>query len=262
MKQDYIQEFIKIIARLRAPNGCPWDQEQTHASIKSCLIEECAELLDAIDDNDSEAMLEELGDILLQVIFHSQIASEENRFNIQDVAKHTCEKLIRRHPHVFADSIANNPEAVLQQWEKIKKTEKASANRTSAISGVPRHLPALQRAEKLQKKATKVGFDWDTVKGVIDKIEEELNEVKEAIANKNQENIKEEIGDLLFAVVNLARFQKLHPEELLHATIKKFTNRFIIMEKLLKNKNKNIETATLCEMEQSWQEAKKEEKTK
>lgn len=257
--KDWLQELVRIMARLRAPGGCPWDREQTHQSLKEYLVEESAELFDAIDDGDDAGMAEELGDILLQVIFHCQIADEQGRFDVQDVARTVCEKLIRRHPHVFADTLVEDSEGVLKQWDEIKKEEK-KASRKSAISGVPRHLPALHRAQKTQHKAAKVGFDWPDMEGVVAKIDEELAEVKEALASGDAEHISSEIGDLLFSVVNLSRFQDCHAEELLHNTVRKFERRFSRLEELLAAGRRNPEECTLEEMDALWNQAKTEER--
>ncbi len=259
MATNWVDELVTIMARLRAPDGCPWDREQTHASLKEYLVEEAAELLDAIDDGDDDGMVEELGDVLLQVVFHCQIAAENGRFDLQAAARSCCEKLVRRHPHVFADSTVADADGVLRQWEQIKQREKGKT-RPSALSGVPRHLPALHRAQKTQKKAAKVGFDWPDVVGVVAKIEEELAEVKEALASGHEEEIAGEIGDLLFAVVNLSRFQRRHAEELLHGTIRKFESRFQRLEELLAAQGKTPEQCSLAEMDALWNQAKREER--
>jgi len=175
-EKDWLAELVAIMARLRAPGGCPWDREQTHRSLQEYLTEESAELFEAIDEGDDAGMVEELGDILLQVVFHCQIAAEDGRFNIQDSARTVCEKLVRRHPHVFGQSNVADADGVVKQWEEIKKEEKRD-RRPSVLSGVPRHLPALHRAQKTQRKAAKVGFDWPDIDGVIGKIDEELAEV-------------------------------------------------------------------------------------
>jgi len=258
-RKDWLQELVDIMARLRAPDGCPWDREQTHASLKEYLVEESAELFDAIDDGDDANMVEELGDILLQVAFHCQIADEEGRFDMQEAAQIVSEKLIRRHPHVFGDSDVSDADGVLKQWEAIKKEEKGES-RKSVLSGVPRHLPALHRAQKTQRKAAKVGFDWPDITGVVDKIEEELGEVKEALAAGDDDHAAEEIGDILLAVVNLSRFQKRHAEELLHGTVKKFEARFNRLEELLAEQGKHPEVCTLEEMDALWDQAKMEER--
>ena len=260
MSKDYVQELVDILATLRAPDGCPWDHEQTHQTLKRYLVEESGELLDAIEDEDDEAIVDELGDVLLQVVFHAQIGKEEGRFDLQQVARNCCEKMIRRHPHVFADTQVADSAGVLDQWEKIKRTEKTGQKRTSAVSGVPRHLPALHRAHKIQKKAAKVGFDWPTIDGALAKIDEELAEVREALLGNDDAAVAEEIGDLLFAVVNVSRFRKHQAEELLHGTVKKFENRFVRMEEILGENGKKPEQCTLEELDALWDQAKKDEK--
>lgn len=259
--KDWVRELVTILARLRGENGCPWDIKQTHASLKEYLVEESAELFDAIDAEDDHNMAEELGDILLQVVFHCQIGAETGRFNMQDCARLECEKMIRRHPHVFGESQVDTAEGVLKQWEQIKKEEKGES-RKSVLSGVPRHLPALHRAQKTQHKAAKVGFDWPDAAGVMAKIDEELEEVKEAMAAGDDEHAAEEIGDLLFAVVNLSRFQKKQAEELLHGTVKKFETRFSRLEELVERQGKAPEDCTLEEMDALWDQAKLEERAK
>lgn len=252
---DWARELVKIMRKLRAPGGCPWDREQTHQSLKEYLAEEAAELYDAIDDADDEALVEELGDVLLQVVFHATIAAEGNRFDFQDVARVCCEKLVRRHPHFFGESGVGSADEVVKQWDEIKKAEKGTERR-SVLSGVPRHLPALHRAHKLQGKAAKVGFDWPSVEGVVAKIEEELGEVKHALAQQDSAAVEEEIGDLLFAVVNLSRFRKRVAEELLHATIKKFERRFQIVESTVARQGRSPADCSLAELEALWQESK------
>ena len=255
--KNWVLELEKIMSRLRAPGGCPWDREQTHESLKRYLIEEAYELIDAVDDADDEHMMEELGDVLLQILFHSQIAKEEKRFDLQKVARVCCEKLIRRHPHVFADQKIKDSKAVIRQWEEIKKGEKAGQKRESVLDGIPRHLPALSQAEKIQKKASKAGFDWPEIDGVVAKIEEEFREVKEALKKGNPKAIRGEIGDLLFAVVNLCRFQDESPEEVLRNTIKKFYRRFQFIELALKKAGKPMDKTSLEELDKLWNQAKR-----
>lgn len=260
MQNDWVDRLIEIMARLRAPAGCPWDREQTHSTLKQYLAEEAAELFDAIDEDDDAGMVEELGDVLLQVVFHAQIGAEDGRFDIQDVARTCCEKLIRRHPHVFAESDVADAAGVLRQWEEIKREEKPDRH-PSALAGVPRSLPALHRAHKMQRKAAKVGFDWPSVDGVIAKIEEELAEVKQAIAEDDEGAVADEIGDLLFAVVNLSRFQERVAEELLHDSIRKFERRFQHLEKLLERNGRKAMDCDLAELEALWQQSKRESDT-
>ena len=257
---DAINELVRVMEQLRAPDGCPWDRQQDHYSLKEYLREETAELLDAIDEEDDPAMIEELGDVLLQVVFHAQLAREEGRFSLDVVAKKCSEKLVRRHPHVFRESeVADVPE-VLQQWEAIKRQEKR--NRTSgtpsALAGVPKQLCALQRAYKMQKKAASVGFDWPAVEEVCQKIEEELNEVRQALKGGDDQFISEEIGDLLFSVANLGRFTGKNPEELLQRTVHKFEHRFSRMEELAgRDGREDLDSCTLEELNDYWEQAKR-----
>jgi len=244
-----------IMHRLRAPGGCPWDAEQTHESIVPNLIEEAYETVDTIQRGDHEHLKEELGDLLLQVVFHSELAEEAGRYNLDDVARGISEKLVRRHPHVFALSDATTSDAVLQQWDAIKRTEKGDEERPY-LHRVGKGLPALLRAGKLQKKAAKVGFDWPDETGVLDKIREEIGELESAIAAGDSSAANEELGDLLFSVVNLARFRKLDPEILMASANAKFEARFTAMERDLKQRDIELESATTEQMEASWQVAK------
>jgi len=245
-----IDRLRTIVAKLRAPGGCPWDREQTHESLKPHLLEECYELIDAIDARNDKELKEELGDILLQVILHSQMAAEEECFTFDDVAEIVSDKLIYRHPHVFGENRLADSEAVLQQWDKIKRTEKQE--RKSVLDGVPRALPALARAQKVQTKAGQVGFDWDNAEDAFVKVQEELQEVESA----PKESVAEEIGDLLFAVVNFARKKKLDAEQLLnHATVK-FTQRFQAIEQLAKDRDLDFTSLSLEEIDVLWNEVK------
>lgn len=244
-----------IMHRLRAPGGCPWDAEQSHASLVPNLIEETYETVDAIQRDDFEHLKEELGDLLLQVIFHSELAEEAGRFNLDDVARGISDKLVRRHPHVFARSEAATSDAVLQQWDQIKRAEKGHEE-TPYLHGVGKGLPALIRAAKLQKKASKVGFDWPDAHGVLAKIREELAELEHAMDSGDSEQVTEELGDLMFSVVNLARFRKVDPEVLMAAANTKFESRFAAMEHLLKQQGLTLEDAGPDQMESAWQQAK------
>jgi MazG family protein len=244
-----------IMHRLRAPGGCPWDAEQTHQSLIPNLIEEAYETVDAIERSDFPHLQEELGDLLLQVIFHSELAEEAGRFNLDDVARGIADKLVRRHPHVFSQSTASTSDAVLKQWDEIKRAEKGDGEKPY-LHGVGKGLPALLRATKLQKKASKVGFDWPVTAGVISKIREELLELPSALDAQDADAVTEELGDLMFSVVNLARFQKLDPEVVLHAANRKFENRFGAMEKILKQQGLDLESSSLHQMEDAWQQAK------
>ena len=226
-----VKRLVDIIAILRAPNGCPWDREQTHESLKKPMIEEAYEVIEAIENKDDANLREELGDVLLQVVFHSNIAREENRFSLKDVANEECEKMIRRHPHIFGDVPNNmNAKGVLSQWDDIKKLEKKGQSQTESMIAIPRGLPALYRADKVQAKAAKVGFDWDNVSGAFDKVQEETEEIKEAISLGKQDEIAKEVGDLLFAAVNVARMLDVDPEDALNTTTAKFIRRFKYVE--------------------------------
>jgi MazG family protein len=254
-KDRQIERLRTIMHRLRAPGGCPWDAEQTHESLIPNLIEEAYETVDTIRRGDREHLKEELGDLLLQVVFHSELAQEDGVFDMDDVARGISEKLIRRHPHVFGESGVDGSEAVLKQWDEIKRAEKGDEGE-AYLHGVGKGLPALLRAAKLQKKASKVGFDWPDEDGVFDKISEEVVEIADALENGSADDVAEEIGDLLFSVVNLARFRKLDPEVLMAAANQKFEDRFQKMERAVKAKGLSLEQASLEMMEAAWQAAK------
>ncbi len=254
-----LERLRAIIHRLRAPGGCPWDAEQTHRSLVPNLIEEAYETVDTIRRDDMDHLREELGDLLLQVFIHSEIAEEEGDFDVGAVARGVCDKLVRRHPHVFGESDATTSEAVLRQWDEIKRGEKGHEEKPF-LHGVGKGLPAILKAFKLQKKAAKVGFDWPTQLGVLSKIREELAELIAAVDEPDMEAIDEEIGDLLFAVVNLARHRGSDPEIILAAANAKFERRFGEMERRLREMGTPLAEATLDEMEEQWQVAKKAEK--
>ena len=244
-----------IMHRLRAPGGCPWDAEQTHASLVSNLIEETYETVDTIRRGDIEHLREELGDLLLQVIFHSELAEESGRFNLDDVARGISDKLVRRHPHVFATSDAGTPEQVLKQWDEIKRGEKGH-QQEPWLHGIGKGLPALLRAAKLQKKASKAGFDWPDEHGVLAKIREELDELESAMRAGEPAAVEEELADLMFSLVNLARFRGSDPELLMEAANRKFEQRFAAMERRLAECGTDLDSAGLDEMERAWQECK------
>jgi len=255
--KDWVKELEDIMTALRNPDGgCPWDLKQNHETLKEYMLEECSEFLDAVDEGDYEQMKEELGDILLNIAFHCQLAKEKEKFNLQDVAQVVSEKMIRRHPHVFAASKANSPEAVIKQWEKIKKEEKGDCNDNSVLDGVPGSLPALAKAQKIQKKAAKVNFDWPSLEGPISKLLEETEELKLAINQENQKNIQEEIGDLLFAIVNISRHCKIDAEDSLRMAINKFKSRFEKIEAEVKNNGKDLQDCTLEELDEIWNRIK------
>jgi tetrapyrrole methylase family protein/MazG family protein len=244
------------MARLRAPDGCPWDREQTHASILSCLVEEAYEFVDAVEREDVANMREELGDLLLQVVFHSQMAREAGKFNVEDVIRELCEKLVRRHPHVFGEGRLENANQVQVQWDELKKAEKQALKETGALGEIPKHLPALLKALKIQKRAAKVGFDWPDWKGPAAKVAEELREFEAEAAQGNADSLAEELGDLLFAVVNLGRFFDLDPERVLAAANAKFVARFRAMEKTSNDSGSKFEELKPDEMERLWEKAK------
>ncbi|NLK22159.1 MAG: nucleoside triphosphate pyrophosphohydrolase [Epulopiscium sp.] len=249
-------DLLEIIKILRGKDGCPWDMEQTHESLLSNLLEETYEVIDAIKKKNKEALKEELGDLLLQVIFHARISEEGNEFNMEDVADGICKKLILRHPHIFGDVVAKSTKKVLQNWEQIKKVEKGYKSQTEVLKSVPEVLPSLLRAYKVQSKAAHVGFDWDDIKDALEKVNEEWNELMEAYKNGNNNNIIEEYGDLLFSFVNIARFLKINPEFALTNTTEKFINRFEYVENTAISKDKRLEDMTLEEMDNLWDEAK------
>lgn len=254
-KPENIYEVIRI---LRAPGGCPWDREQTSESVSNCMAEECAEVLEAIDIKDPELLCEELGDLLMNIVFQAVIAEEKGYFTWNDVQRDITEKMIRRHAHVFGDLSAENSTDVLKIWDKIKAAEKKKHKSDSVVGNIPPALSALNTAEKIQKKAAKYDFDWKKQSDILLKIKEELNEVEAAMANNNDDEINEELGDLLFAVVNLIRFRKQKTsEQLLRAANSKFIKRFQYIEKELKASNRTLEEASLDEMEALYQEAKK-----
>jgi len=246
-----LKELIDIMAVLRSENGCQWDREQTHQSLKPNMLEEAYEAVDAIDNNDMKHLKEELGDVLLQVVLHSQIASEASAFDIEDVAYGIKEKLIRRHPHVFGDVKVNSTDEILENWEQIKKEEKT--HRTSVMDGVSKSQAALMSAQKISKKAVKVGFEWDCEKTLYDCLYSEIEEFKEACEGNDREHIEEEMGDILFSVVNLARWNKLDAEQALLKANKKFIKRFKKMEELA---TKPFEEYSFQEFDALWKQAK------
>lgn len=258
-KKDF-QDLLDIIETLRNPGGCPWDREQTHESLKSALLEECYEVIDAIENEDEDALIEELGDVLLQVVFHASIGKEDGYFDIMDVIGGISNKMINRHPHVFGNEKANTSEQVLVNWDEIKKEEKGIKTLTEEMQNIAKSLPATTRAYKVQKKAKKVGFEWDDVNCAMDKVKEELNEIKEVYNCEDKSIIEGEVGDLLFACINVARFLEVDGELALDKTIKKFIKRFSYIENEAIKNNKNLKDMTLEEMDKLWEEAKTSEK--
>lgn len=258
-KKDF-QDLLDIIETLRNPGGCPWDREQTHESLKSALLEECYEVIDAIENEDEDALIEELGDVLLQVVFHASIGKEDGYFDIMDVIGGISNKMINRHPHVFGNEEANTSEQVLVNWDEIKKEEKGIKTLTEEMQNIAKSLPATTRAYKVQKRAKKVGFDWDDVNCAMDKVKEELNEIKEVYNCEDKSIIEGEVGDLLFACINVARFLEVDGELALDKTIKKFIKRFSYIENEAIKNNKNLKDMTLEDMDKLWEEAKTSEK--
>lgn len=256
-KKDF-NDLLDIIETLRGEGGCPWDREQTHQSLKKAIIEESYEVVDAIDQEDDDSLIEELGDVLLQVIFHASIGKEDGYFDISDIIEGICNKMISRHPHVFKTSNElNSSEEVLVKWDELKKKEKGYDSLTEEMNGITKGLPALLRAHKVQEKAKKVGFDFEDVNFAINKVKEELKEVIDVYNTENVEKIKEEIGDLFFSCVNVARFLKVDEELALNYTIDKFIKRFAYIEKIAKEKNMELTTMNLEEMDKLWEISKK-----
>lgn len=257
-EQTLYREFStlrKIIAELRGPNGCPWDKKQTHQSLKKYLIEESYELIEAINEEDIDHMVEELGDVLLQVMLHAQIGEDDAYFTIDDVIGGISEKMVRRHPHVFGEVEAEDVETVLQNWQEIKQQEKGT-RKQSLLEGVGKGLPNLLKAYELQKEAAKVGFDWGEIDPILDKVTEEIEEFREAVKEKEQPEIELEFGDVLFALVNVARYYKLNPEEAVFKTNQKFSRRFAYIEEKVAESNRAFKDYTLEELDAYWNEAK------
>lgn len=251
-----LAELRQIVASLRAPDGCPWDREQSHATLRGGLLEEAYEVVAAIDAHNDGNFREELGDLLLQVVMHAQIAAETGRFDLDDVARGIGEKLIRRHPHVFAKSSAADTDAVLKQWDEIKRAEKDPAGNMSLLADIPRALPSLMRADKVQKKAARVGFDWPDTEGAMAKVREETGEVEKALAAGDAGQIEEELGDLLFAVVNLARKSRCEPELTLARATDKFIARFQKVEDRVHASGSKLEQMGLEALDRLWNEVK------
>lgn len=255
-----ISRLLQIVATLRSPGGCPWDAEQTPESLKPYLLEEAYEVLDAIDGGKPEAICDELGDLLLQVVFQARLFEEIQAFDMADVANSIADKLIRRHPHVFAERQQRGKKALAAQWEKIKAEEKERRGEPARLlEDVPRHLPALLRARKLSEKASRVGFDWSEVDGIFAKIDEELQEFREALGRTDQRAMTDELGDLLFAVVNLGRFLHIDAEEALRQTSNRFVARFGHIETTLAEQGRTIAQSSPAEMDSLWNDAKRRE---
>lgn len=268
----WFEKLVALQARLRAPNGCPWDIEQTHLSLRTYLIEEAYEVLEALESGDDAKFAEELGDLLLQVVFHAQIAAEQGRFTAADVAREIHQKMVRRHPHVFGEKSARNAAEVLKNWEQIKAEERRAKGggkgsgedarekgAASLLDGIPHALPAVMQGFQLTRRASRIGFDWENVEGVIAKLQEELGELRTARASHAAKQIEEEVGDVLFAAVNLARFLKVDPEIALKRTNAKFTARFREMERVAHASGRKLEDVPREEMEALWDRAKASE---
>jgi len=253
-----VQRLVEVMRRLRAPGGCPWDREQTLQSLKPCLLEETYELLDAIDKGDPSLHVEELGDVLLQVVFQCAIREEEGRFTLDDVATALADKLVRRHPHVFGEVTAESSGEVLRNWELIKQSEKGKNPDRSALDGVPATLPALLKAQRIQEKASRVGFDWEDASGAIGKIQEELRELSEAVASGDTGRITDETGDLLFSVVNYCRFIHVDAEGALSGSTQKFATRFREVERRVRESGTEMKNCTLAELDAIWDSVKQE----
>jgi len=266
---QWFEKLVALQTRLRSPNGCPWDREQTHSSLRTYLIEEAYEVLDALESGDDAKFAEEMGDLLLQIVFHSQIAREEGRFTVADVIREVHEKMVRRHPHVFGAKRAKDAAEVLKNWEQIKAEERrakgiiqteAGDESKSLMTGVPRGLPAALEGYQLTRRAARIGFDWDDVNGIFEKIQEEGAEVRHALGAMEPSRIEGEIGDLLFAAINLARFVNVDPEIALKKANAKFVKRFRAMERLAESNGRNLAQVPRAEMESLWETVKRYER--
>lgn len=256
-KANYtFDDLVRIMQLLRTPQGCPWDKKQTHRSIRQNFIEETYEVVEAIDKEDTELLKEELGDVLLQVVFHAQIEAEAGSFNINDVSDGICKKLIIRHPHVFSDVKADTPEKVLSNWDKIKMETKSQSTQGQAMESISKALPSLMRSAKIQQKAAKIGFDWKSADGAFAKVEEELGELKAAFAKEDTCACEEELGDLLFSVVNVSRFVGADAEKALYNACDKFIKRFSALEQLTAQRGIDVKEAPLNQLDSLWDEVK------
>jgi tetrapyrrole methylase family protein/MazG family protein len=257
LKEKYgFNDLLEIMAKLRGEGGCPWDREQTHKSLRIYMIEETYEVLEALDAGDKDKFCNELGDLLLQIVFHAQIAKENGDFDIGDVTTEVCRKLISRHPHIFGDVRADTADKVIENWEAIKKKEKKLKSQTGVLKDVPSNLPALMRSYKVQQKAAQVGFDWDNIEDAFSKVDEEIRELRDVYKSNNVERITDELGDAFFALVNVSRFLKIQPELALNGTIGKFIRRFEYIEQQSTKAGKKLEDMSLAEMDELWNEAK------
>lgn len=260
MSRRSFEDLVQLMTTLRGPNGCPWDRKQTLPDLKPYVIEEAYEVVDAIDRDDRAALAEEVGDMLLEAVFIAEITREEGTFDVYDSITAIHDKLVRRHPHVFADAEAKDAEEVLVNWEKLKSDERKAENK-SVLSGVPRSMPALLKASRLTEKAARVGFDWRRTDDVFDKLDEEIGELREAVGSGEAAKIEDEIGDLLFTIANIARKVAANPEEALQSTNRKFMRRFESMEKQVHERGQNLDQLTLEEMDALWDAAKAAERS-
>lgn len=264
MGKRRFEELVELMACLRAPDGCPWDREQTARSLRTYLLEEAYEVLDAIERDDPAALREELGDLLLQILFHAQLAAEQGRFSIEDVLTGLHDKLVRRHPHVFGSAQVENAQQVLKNWEALKAAERqmheeAPRAGESVLEGVSRHQPALLEAYQLTRRAAQVGFDWERLDDLLLKLNEEMAELRQVVAAQQRERLEDEVGDLLFVAVNVARYLGLDPEVALRRTNRKFVERFQEVERELARRGKRLQDATLEEMDALWERSKQRE---
>jgi MazG family protein len=259
MAKRSFDELVQLMTRLRGPDGCPWDRKQTLPDLKTYVVEEAYEVVDAIDRDDRAALAEELGDLLLQSVFIAEMTRQEGSFDIYDSITAIHDKLVRRHPHVFGDVEANDAQQVLVNWEKQKQDERKAENK-SVLSGVPQAMPALLKAARLTEKAAHVGFDWRRTEDVFDKVDEEIAELREAVAEGDPKNVHHEIGDLLFTIANVARKLNVNPEEALQSTNRKFMRRFASMESRVREREQNLDQLQLEEMDRLWDEAKASER--
>ena len=256
-KENYsFDDLLKIMEVLRSPEGCPWDREQTHESIRKDFIEETYEVIEAINKKDKTLLCEELGDVLLQVAFHTQIEKEEGSFGIEEVTDGVCKKLIERHPHVFGEVKVSSTGEVLDNWDTIKRKTKGQKTQGSAMEKIPKELPALMRAQKIQSKAKKAGFDWDDVSGAYEALGKEIEELKEAEKSGDENKITDELGDVLFSVVNISRFLGVDSEEALTKSNNKFIERYLIVERLAKEREIDMQKSSIDELDKLWDEAK------
>lgn len=258
LKDKYnMDDLVAIIKVLRAPGGCPWDREQTHESIKKNFIEETYEVVEAINKQSTDMLREELGDVLLQIVLHSEMESENGNFSFDDVVNDIVQKLVVRHPHVFGEVVANNTAEALNSWDAVKLKTKGQKNQTESMLSVPRELPALMRAQKIQHKAAKIGFDWDNVGGAVDKLYEEIDELKTAMEQGKRLDIEDEFGDVLFSCVNIARFIDVDSEEALTASTDKFMSRFSLVEQMASEQGIDMKSSSIEELDKLWDKAKK-----